>query len=68
MAISELLLIKTMPIARPVLLKDLQVLLKKLEDDLIDRSTSTEIPEIGLRLRSSYEQAKSAQNTAQSLE
>ncbi|MCE2977242.1 MAG: BREX-2 system adenine-specific DNA-methyltransferase PglX, partial [Pseudanabaena sp. CoA8_M7] len=68
MAISELLLIKTMPIARPVLLKDLQVLLKKLEDDLIDRSTSTEIPEIGLRLRSSYEQAKSAQHTAQSFE
>ncbi|MCA6595664.1 MAG: BREX-2 system adenine-specific DNA-methyltransferase PglX [Pseudanabaena sp. M046S1SP1A06QC] len=57
-----------MPIARPVLLKDLQVLLKKLEDDLIDRSTSTEIPEIGLRLRSSYEQAKSAQHTAQSFE
>jgi hypothetical protein len=68
LAISELLLIKTMPIARPVLLKDLQVLLKKLEDDLIDRSTSTEIPEIGLRLRSSYEQAKSAQHTAQSFE
>ena len=57
-----------MPIARPVLLKDLQVLLKKLEDDLIHRSTSTEIPEIGLRLRSSYEQAKSAQHTAQSFE
>jgi len=57
-----------MPIARSSLLKDLQVLLKKLEDDLIDRSASTEIPEIGLRLRSSYEQAKSAQHTAQSFE
>ena len=57
-----------MPIARSSLLKDLQVLLKKLEDDLIDRSTSTEIPEIGLRLRSTYEQAKSAQHTAQSFE
>ena len=57
-----------MPIARSSLLKDLQVLLKKLEDDLIDRSTSTEIPEIGMRLRSSYEQAKKAQHTAQSFE
>ena len=57
-----------MPIARSSLLKDLQVLLKKLEDDLIDRSTSTEIPEIGLRLRSTYEQAKKAQHTAQSFE
>ena len=57
-----------MPIARSSLLKDLQVLLKKLEADLIDRSTSTEIPEIGLRLRSTYEQAKSAQHTAQSFE
>jgi len=57
-----------MPIARSSLLKDLQVLLKKLEEDLIDRSASTEIPEIGLRLRSSYEQAKSAQHTAQSFE
>jgi N-6 DNA Methylase len=68
LAISKLLLINPMPIARSSLLKDLQVLLKKLEDDLIDRSTSTEIPEIGLRLRSSYEQAKSAQHTAQSFE
>lgn len=57
-----------MPIARSSLLKDLQVLLKKLENDLIDRSTSTEIPEIGLRLRSTYEQAKKAQHTAQSFE
>jgi len=57
-----------MSIARSALLKDLQNLLRQLEADLLERSNSVEIPEIGLRLRNAYDNAKKSEQTAQSYE
>jgi hypothetical protein len=53
-------------IDRATLLTDLQRLLKKLEADLRERSESSEIPEVGDRLRREYDEAKDAHRTAQS--
>ena len=43
---------------RPALLSDLQKLLKKLEADLLERSESAEVPEVGDQLRREFEEAK----------
>ena len=55
-------------IDRPALLSDLQKLLQRLEADLLQRSESAEVPEVGQRLREEYERAKKAQRTAQNYE
>ncbi|MEZ5941185.1 MAG: hypothetical protein R3C18_07325 [Planctomycetaceae bacterium] len=51
-------------INRQVLLSDLQSLLRKLEADLLERTTSSEVPEVGEWLRAEYKQAKDAERTA----
>jgi len=55
-------------IDRTALLSDLQGLLKRLEEDLLQRSESDEVPQVGERLREEYERAKKAQRTAQNYE
>ncbi|MEZ6054810.1 MAG: BREX-2 system adenine-specific DNA-methyltransferase PglX, partial [Planctomycetaceae bacterium] len=55
-------------IDRQALLSDLQALLKRLEADLLERSESTEIPDVGETLRAEYERAKKAERTAQNYE
>ena len=55
-------------IHRVALLSDLQKLLKRLEADLLERSQSTEIPEVGSQLRQKYEEATEANRTAQTFE
>lgn len=55
-------------INRAALLSGLQGLLKRLEDDLLQRSESAEVPQVGQRLREEYEKAKKAQRTAQNYE
>ena len=50
------------------LLSDLQVLLKQLEADLLERSESAEIPDIAQTLHAEYERAKNAERTAQNYE
>jgi len=55
-------------IDRAALLSDLQKLLQRLEADLLQRSESVEVPEVGQRLREEYERAKKAQRTAQNYE
>ena len=55
-------------IDRPALLSDLQKLLQRLEADLLQRSESAEVPDVGQRLREEYERAKKAQRTAQNYE
>ena len=55
-------------IDRQALLTDLQKLLQRLEADLLARSESAEVPEVGRRLREEYERAKKAQRTAQNYE
>ena len=55
-------------IHRAALLSDLQKLLKKLEADLLERSQSTEISEVGGQLRQEFEEATEAHRTAQSFE
>ena len=55
-------------IDRQFLLADLQKLLQRLEADLLARSESAEVPEVGQRLREEYERAKKAQRTAQNYE
>ncbi len=55
-------------IDRTKLLNDLQVLLRKLEADLLERSDSSDVPEVGETLRSEYQRAKQAERTAQSYE
>ncbi|MFZ4678460.1 MAG: hypothetical protein ACOYM4_22685, partial [Nodosilinea sp.] len=52
-------------INRPHLLADLQALVRQLEADLQGRIDSTELPEVGQRLRAEYDQAKQAERTAQ---
>ena len=55
-------------IDRHALLTDLQKLLQRLEADLVARSESADVPEVGRRLREEYERAKKAQRTAQNYE
>ena len=55
-------------IDREKLLSDLQGVLKRLETDLLDRSDSSEVPEVGETLRSEYERAKDAERTGQNFE
>lgn len=55
-------------IDRQQLLSDLQALLKRLEADLLERSESAEVPDVGQTLRSEYERAKAAERTAQNYE
>ena len=53
-------------IDRQALLSDLQKLLKKLEADLLERSESAQVPDVGDQLRQEFDQAKQAERTAQS--
>ena len=55
-------------INRQTLLSDLQKLLQKLEADLLERSMSAEVPEVGTRLKEEHERATKAQRTAQNYE
>ncbi len=55
-------------IDRPALLSDLQKLLQRLEADLLERSESAEVPEVGKTLRAEFERAKTAERTAQNYE
>ena len=55
-------------INRQQLLSDLQKLLQKLEADLLERSMSAEVPEVGVRLKEEHERATKAQRTAQNYE
>ena len=55
-------------IDRGALLSDLQSLLKRLEADLLERSESSEMPDVGQTLRTEYERAKKAERTAQNYE
>ena len=55
-------------IDRAKLLSDLQKLLRTLETDLLERSDSFDVPEVGEMLRSDYDLAKQAERTAQSFE
>jgi hypothetical protein len=53
---------------RQQLLSDLQRLLRTLETDLLERSESGDVPEVGQALRAEYQKAKNAERTAQSYE
>lgn len=55
-------------IDRQRLLGDLQNVLKRLEADLLERSESAEVPEVGQTLQTDYDEAKAAQRTAQNYE
>ncbi len=55
-------------INRQALLSDLQKLLQKLEADLLERSMSAEVLEVGVRLKEEHERATKAQRTAQNYE
>lgn len=55
-------------INRVALLSDLQKLLQRLEGDLLERSESTDVPEVGKTLRAEYDRAKTAERTAQNYE
>ncbi len=55
-------------IDRAALLSDLQKLLQRLEADLLARSESADVPEVGEHLRGEYQRAKTAQRTAQNYE
>jgi hypothetical protein len=52
-------------IDRSTLLTDLQHLLGTIEADLLERSASSEVPDIGMKLRAEYASAQSAERTAQ---
>ncbi|MBN68572.1 MAG: SAM-dependent methyltransferase, partial [Gimesia sp.] len=51
-------------INRSELLSDLQSLLRKLEADLLERTSSEDVPEVGDWLRAEYQAAKDAERTA----
>lgn len=51
-------------IDRTKLLTDLQTVLRNLEADLLERTESDEVPEVGEWLRAEYQQAKDAERTA----
>jgi N-6 DNA Methylase len=55
-------------IDRKRLLGDLQKLLPKVEADLLERSDSAEVPDVGRKLREEYTAAQAADRTAQSYE
>lgn len=55
-------------INRQALLADLQTFLQLVEADLLDRSESTEVPEVPAALRAEYEKAAKAERTAQNYE
>ena len=55
-------------INRQTLLSDLQKLLQRLEADLLERSQSAEVPEVGQSLRAEYDRARTAERTAQNYE
>jgi hypothetical protein len=55
-------------IDRKQLLDDLQKLLPKVEADLLERSESAEVPDVGRTLREEYAAAQAAERTAQSFE
>jgi REP element-mobilizing transposase RayT len=55
-------------INRQTLLSDLQRLLPRLEADLLERSESTDVPEVGRTLRAEFERAQNAKRTAQNYE
>ncbi len=55
-------------INRQELLSDLQTLLRTLEDDLIARSDSDELPDVRDWLQAEYDKAKEAERTAQNYE
>ena len=55
-------------IDRKALLDDLQKLLPKLEADLLERSESAEVPDVGRTLREEYAAAQAAERTAQNFE
>ena len=55
-------------IDRAAFLADAQKLLKKLENDLLERSQSTRCPTWGTQSRQEYEEAKEAGRTGQTLE
>ena len=55
-------------IDRKPLLGDLQKLLPKLEADLLERSESAEVPDVGRKLREEYAAAQAADRTAQNYE
>ena len=55
-------------IDRQALLSDLQKLLKKIEADLLERSESAEVPDVGRKLREEYTTAQAADRTAQNFE
>ena len=55
-------------IDRKQLLNDLQGLLKTLEADLLERSDSAEVPDVGRKLREEHTAALAADRTAQSYE
>ncbi|MFM9965985.1 MAG: DNA methyltransferase, partial [Planctomycetaceae bacterium] len=55
-------------IDRSKLLSDLQKLLTKLEADLLERSESSDVPDVGATLHTEFERAKKAERTAQNYE
>jgi hypothetical protein len=55
-------------IDRAALLSDLQKLLPKIEADLLERSESAEVPDVGRTLREEYQAAQAAERTAQGFE
>src|SRR5881628_3072805 len=55
-------------INRQALLSDLQDMLQWLEADLLERSQSSNVPDVGRTLRAEFERAKAAERTAQNYE
>ncbi len=55
-------------IDRQALLTDLQKLLPKIEADLVERSESAEVPDVGQKLREEFSAAQAADRTAQNYE
>jgi hypothetical protein len=55
-------------IDRQKLLTDLQGVLETIEADLLERSDSSEVPDVGVTLRQEYAEAQEANRTAQSFE
>jgi len=55
-------------INRQALLADLQKFLQRIEADLLERSESTEVPEVPVALHAEYENAAKAERTAQNYE
>jgi type I restriction-modification system DNA methylase subunit len=55
-------------INRQALLADLQKFLQRIEADLLERSESTEVPEVPAALHAEYENAAKAERTAQNYE